>query len=122
MDSPAPPIRHHIDSRADAIAERVRDGGALSDLLSPPQAAAYLGKSPKSMAVWRNQGLGPPWLRVGTGPTAPVRYRRAELIAWLETRLFTSTAQYSQGRTYRPKRRPRCPHCQQPIPAKHEAR
>ena len=52
-------------------------------LLSREQAAAYLGVSPNTLAVWAcNKTYGLKYIRVGRC----ARYRRADLDAWLEQR------------------------------------
>jgi excisionase family DNA binding protein len=57
------------------------------DLLSEDQAAAYLSVRPQTLAVWRSTGrYGLPFVRCGR----LVRYRRADLDRWLESRLVTA--------------------------------
>ena len=43
--------------------------------------------------IWRGQGKGPPFIKLGPGSRAAVRYRRSDVIAWLAQRTFTSTSQ-----------------------------
>ncbi|MGK4341145.1 helix-turn-helix domain-containing protein [Ectopseudomonas oleovorans] len=58
-------------------------------LLTPEQAAEELGLSVKTLATWRSTGRHAlPYIRVG----ARIRYRRADLDAWLASRQRTSTA------------------------------
>lgn len=53
------------------------------DLLTPEAAASLLQLSPRTLASWRSQGRNElPWYRVGSR----IRYRRADLLAWLEAR------------------------------------
>jgi len=47
------------------------------------QAAAYLGCSESVLRLWRSQGQGPRYFRAGK----LIRYRRADLDAWIEARL-----------------------------------
>src|SRR5689334_7440983 len=109
-----PPARYQIDRRADAIAERLRETGALDELLTPAEAAKYLGKTVKSLAVWRHRGWGPNFVRTGTAPNSAVRYMRRHLVAWCESRTYASTSQYAQPtRNGRPLSRPRCITCGQ---------
>ena len=63
---------------------------SLSDpLLSPPEAAAYIGVSENTLSVWRCVGrYAIPFIKVGR----LVRYRRSDLDAWLESRTRTSGA------------------------------
>jgi excisionase family DNA binding protein len=54
-----------------------------SGLLDTTQAAAYLEVSPKTLEVWRcNKRYGIRFLKIGN----KVRYRLADLDAWLESR------------------------------------
>jgi hypothetical protein len=55
-------------------------------LLTPEQAATILGVSPKWLAAAREgrKGLeGPPFIKLGQGRTAPVRYKLGSLQQWL---------------------------------------
>jgi excisionase family DNA binding protein len=47
------------------------------------EASAYLGCSESVMRLWRSQGQGPRYFRAGK----LIRYRRADLDAWIEARL-----------------------------------
>lgn len=59
------------------------------DLLSEQEAAELLTVSPGTLSVWRSTGrYNLPFLKVGR----MVRYRRADLIAWLEARTRESGA------------------------------
>ncbi len=59
--------------------------------LTPSAAAEYLFVSPNTLANWRVLGQGPPFVKVGRA----VRYRRADLDAFLESCRRAST---SEGR------------------------
>ena len=63
--------------------------GAFADMEDTPEAAAYLGVSVPSMNRWRVNGDGPPYVKIGSR----VRYRRADLDAWLNQRIVTSTSE-----------------------------
>ena len=52
--------------------------------LSPLRAAKYLGISEASLRLWRSEGRGPRHFRAGE---KLIRYRRADLDAWIEERL-----------------------------------
>ncbi|PIV89416.1 MAG: hypothetical protein COW48_00665 [Hydrogenophilales bacterium CG17_big_fil_post_rev_8_21_14_2_50_63_12] len=59
------------------------------DLLGEQEAAELLTVSPGTLSVWRSTGrYNLPFLKVGR----MVRYRRADLIAWLEARTHESGA------------------------------
>lgn len=56
---------------------------AGADLLDADAAAALLDVSAGTLSVWRSTGrYAIPFLKVGS----KVRYRRADLLAWLESR------------------------------------
>ena len=61
---------------------------APAGLLSPADAAEYLGVSAKFLATLRCSGGGP---RYALLSSRMVRYRRADLDAWLSERLRNST-------------------------------
>jgi len=72
-----------------------RDGAtaAPSDpVLRPPAAAEFLGLSVSCLAKLRLRGGGPSYVRMS--PTA-VGYRMSALNAFLDSRTFSSTAQYA---------------------------
>lgn len=62
-------------------------------LLNTPDAAAYLAVSAKSLERWRTEGCGPAFVKVGPGRRARVRYRKADLDAWIANQTCTSTSQ-----------------------------
>lgn len=57
--------------------------------LTTKQAAALLALHPDTLRRYRRDGGGPPFARVGR----VVRYKLAELDAWMAQRSATSTAQ-----------------------------
>lgn len=62
---------------------------ANRDLLSEREAAALLDTAPGTLSVWRSTGrYHLPFIKVGRN----VRYRRADLMAWLEKRSRDSGA------------------------------
>lgn len=62
---------------------------AGADLLDDKAAAALLDVTPGTLSVWRSTGrYNLPFLKVGR----KVRYRRADLLAWLESRCRQSGA------------------------------
>jgi len=50
------------------------------EYMKPKQAAAYLGLSVQQLELWRWRAEGPPYLRV---TSRIIRYRRADLDAWM---------------------------------------
>lgn len=57
-------------------------------LLNERQAAAALGLSHRTLQSWRVRGGGPEFIKLGSS----VRYRPADLDAWLAERTRSSTA------------------------------
>jgi predicted DNA-binding transcriptional regulator AlpA len=88
------PTTHHLDSRAGSIAERIAH---LPDdaLLNTAETASWLDVSAQFLSIGRNRGYGPPFVRLS--PTA-VRYRIADVRAWLAERTFVRTAEFTGGK------------------------
>jgi len=57
--------------------------------LNPLKAAKYLGISEAALRLWRTEGRGPRHFRAGE---KLIRYRRADLDAWIEDRLSAPAA------------------------------
>lgn len=56
---------------------------AQRELLTENEAAPFLDVSPSTLSVWRCTGrYGIPFIKIGR----KVRYRRSDLVAWLESR------------------------------------
>lgn len=56
--------------------------------LTPKKAAHYLGISDAALRLWRSEGRGPRFFRAGE---KLIRYRRADLDSWIESRLSEPT-------------------------------
>lgn len=52
----------------------------LPELSTPDQLAAWLQLPVKTLYAWRHKGDGPPALKVGRH----LRYRRADVLRWLD--------------------------------------
>lgn len=63
---------------------------ALGAALNTKEAAAYLGLSVSLLTKLRCRGTGPAFVRAGE---RLVKYRTADLQAWMDARLVTSTSQ-----------------------------
>lgn len=57
-------------------------------LMTPQQAADYLGVAKHTLARWRVEGGGPPFLKLG----GPVRYDVSDLDTWIDARRRGSTS------------------------------
>lgn len=56
-------------------------------LLTETEAAELLSLSVRTLQAWRYSGSGPRYCRLGR----PIRYRRADLLAWIEARTPASS-------------------------------
>lgn len=63
-----------------------------TDLLDTEGAARHCGVSKSTLEKLRLTGGGPRYLK----PSRSVRYRVADLDAWLESRAYRSTSEYPQ--------------------------
>ncbi len=82
------PRRHHLDRRADAIADALGDN---DDLLSTRAVAELLGVSTQWLEIGRGKNYGPSFVRISP---RMIRYRVRDLLAWLDERTHRSTAEY----------------------------
>ena len=57
-------------------------------LLTEAEASDLLGLSTRTLQAWRAQGIGPRFVRAGRA----IRYRRRDLIAWIERNSVSSRA------------------------------
>lgn len=65
-------------------------GPAPDDLLNPKEASAVVTLTVGYLAKLRRESLGPPWIKIGK---RVVRYRRADLLAWLAQHERSTTTQ-----------------------------
>lgn len=78
-----------IQQKTQSLAEIIRHSAKLNDLLDAEQAAEILDVTTGTLAVWRCSGrYALPFVKVGR----KVRYRRADLDAWLEERTQSNGA------------------------------
>ena len=81
----APPDKNlHIDKRLPGLLEELA-GGHPDELRDTVMIAAWLGVSTMFLIKGRMEGYGSKYIRVGANA---VRYRRSDVIAWLEERTF----------------------------------
>lgn len=76
-----------------AASETANAGNAeseVSDLLTTVGAAGFLGVSPRTLEGWRVRGGGPRFVSISRGM---VRYRRADLEAWINGRVVANTTE-----------------------------
>ena len=84
------PEQHRLDRRATDLINA--SSGPADDLLSTREVADWLGMSILWLEVGRMRGYGPRFVRIGT---RRIRYRRADVLAWLKSRTFSRTDQYA---------------------------
>lgn len=58
-------------------------------LMMPGDAAAYLGVSHKTLAKWRDSGIGPQYVRL----EKRVRYSKRDIMVWVESRKVRSISE-----------------------------
>jgi predicted DNA-binding transcriptional regulator AlpA len=67
-------------------------------LLSPASVAALLDRKVQTLAVWRTQGRGPQFVKLGGGAGARVAYREADVQAWVKALpTFANTLERKAG-------------------------
>lgn len=76
-------------SPARPAAGRLLDSKTGDGLLTTQEAGQLLGISPRTLEGYRRKGGGPQFVALSRNV---VRYRRADLVAWLEGRIAPHTA------------------------------
>jgi predicted DNA-binding transcriptional regulator AlpA len=66
-----------------------------SFLLTECQASKYLGYTPRTLQAWRMSGKGPRFVRVSE---RSIRYRKQDILDWVESRIVSSTSETLQNR------------------------
>lgn len=57
-----------------------------SAMLTPAEAGDFLGVKKATLSQWRYNGRSPRFYKLGgTGRSCRVRYRRSDLLAWIES-------------------------------------
>ncbi|MBA0352029.1 MULTISPECIES: helix-turn-helix transcriptional regulator [Stenotrophomonas] len=62
-------------------------------LLNNAETAELLGLKPNTLEIWRIQGRGPVFRKIGRA----VRYVEADVLAWLDAQACNSTSEYDSG-------------------------
>ncbi len=88
------PLRHHIDRRAPALAA-AGVGLDHDELLTTRETADWLGVSTQWLEIGRSKNYGPKYARISA---RLIRYRRSDLLTWLEERVCANNAAYTQSK------------------------
>jgi hypothetical protein len=88
------PHRHQLDRRAEQLIT-VSGDNDHTELLTTDEVAEWFGVTPEWLRIGRVNKFGPPFLRIAP---KKVRYRRADVLAWLDERKFNCTAEYKRKR------------------------
>lgn len=64
----------------------------MTTILNSEAAAAALGISPITLKIWRCQGKGPRFIKLGESKQAGVVYEQADVDGWKAARRFASTS------------------------------
>jgi Helix-turn-helix domain len=80
------------------VMRAVAGGEGLDGLLTEVAAADFLSLSTRTLQAWRSKGFGPAFVRAGRA----IRYRRRDLLAWMDANTVASTARRDAGRFGRP--------------------
>lgn len=66
-------------------------------LIDEEEASAFLGHSVRTLQKWRVRGGGPRFVRISR---RSIRYRRSDLLAWIEARVCANTSAPITAETY----------------------
>ncbi|MEQ8268303.1 MAG: helix-turn-helix domain-containing protein [Parvibaculum sp.] len=70
--------------------ERREQPDYLDRLLNEHEAAEFLSYTTRALQNWRVRGGGPNYIKVSA---RSIRYRRRDLIAWVEERTYSNSSQ-----------------------------
>jgi hypothetical protein len=59
---------------------------SAEDWLTPTEAGALAKVATQTLANWRASKIGPPYTKLSTGRAGRVRYRRRDVLRWLDER------------------------------------
>lgn len=87
-----PDRRLHLTKKAVELADIGKSEGGPDDLLTSEDVAKWIGTSQQFVELGRLKGYGPRYTRLSP---RVIRYRRCDVIKWLESRTHASTAEYA---------------------------
>lgn len=91
-NKPGTPRKLHLDRRAKTLTSVEAAKGPPDQLITTPVLCAWLGVSLQWAEIGRHKGYGPPYKRLGPNR---IRYRRGEVLAWLDERTHSCTEEYA---------------------------
>ena len=96
LDSDPSALADRVDwiAKRELVHAEVPDAGDREALLRQEDAAAIIGVSPRALEGWRYRGGGPKFVRISA---RCIRYRRGDVLAWIEDRVATSTSEDPTG-------------------------
>lgn len=71
-------------STASPSATTAPAAGITPELLTTKQAAELLSVGERTLWRWSRSGIAPPPVSIGIGTRPAVRFKRSELLAWIE--------------------------------------
>ena len=83
--------RLHLDKNAAAIADAGRTDHP-DDLLTSEEVAKWIGTSTQFVELGRMRNYGPRYTRLSA---RIIRYKRSDVLAWLESRTHSQTSEYA---------------------------
>jgi predicted DNA-binding transcriptional regulator AlpA len=86
--------KHHIDKRARQLADAIV--GEPDQLMTTRELALFLGVSMQFLDIGRSKGYGPKFQAIS--PRC-VRYRRSDVLKWLNARTYSCSADYTKRRS-----------------------
>ena len=64
-----------------------------NELITTRELAAWIHKEPQTIRLWRIQGRGPRFIRLGPNRRGRVAYDPADVQAWLDSSKYGSTSE-----------------------------
>lgn len=86
------PRRLRLDKNAKAIADAGRTTDHPDDLLTSEEVAKWIGTSTQFVELGRMRDYGPRYIRLSA---RVIRYKRSDVLAWLEFRMHSQTSEYA---------------------------
>jgi predicted DNA-binding transcriptional regulator AlpA len=76
------------------MVSEIKEDGEFESLLNEKQVSDNLKLSVRTLQAWRMSGKGPRFVRVSG---RSIRYRKQDILDWVESRLVSSTSETLQN-------------------------